>query len=636
MSLFHWRRWLQTVAPARRCPRPAAGRGPLRLEALEDRCVPAFLTVTNSSGSAAVPGSLPALVANAAPGDTIQFAPGLEGAVITLASALDINKILTIDATGTPNVSVSGGGLVRVFRIEPGAEVSILGLTIVNGVANAGIFGVGGGIDNLGSLSLSQCTVTRNTASNSGGGIFNSGSLVLSFDTFNNNNADSAGSAGGGIDNTNTGTMNITNCTIASNQATSDGGGIFNTGVARIANCTVANNAVPGKGFLGGEGGGILTNGGGNQLFLLNTIVFNPNSGASNFNDVAGTIAQAQGDLFGSSVTIAGGGDLGGNQQGVDPLLGPLENNGGTQTMALQPGSPAIGAGAATSQIARLSVPATDQRAYLRQTNSVDIGAFQTQTGIVADFAGNGVQQNTPGGWQVLSTFDAQAVAVDGAGDVVAAFAGAGLWRRTPDGTWTQIDTFTPQSFVLDNVGIITAAFPGGGLWVWLLGSWAPIDGFTPSSLAVDGPGDVVAAFDGGGLWRLTLAGVWTPIDGFTPQSIAADGQGNVVAAFAGGGVWLWTPNGVWTPIDGFTPQSVSMDAGGDVFASFAGGGLWRFTLGSWVQIDSFTPQQFAADADGQVVAAFADGTVWRFLLGSGWTELNQAVQTVALGATQF
>jgi hypothetical protein len=593
--------------------------------------VPAVVTVTNNSGSAAVPGSLPALVANSAPGDLIQFAPGLEGATISLTSTLDINKGLTIDATGTPNIVVSGGGLVQVFRIEPGGAVDIIGLTIARGVANAGNGGFGGGIDNLGSLFLGNSTVTGNSASISGGGLFNSGLLTLFNDTFNNNGS---GSAAGGIDNTNGATMGITNCTIASNQASFDGGGIFNGGVATIANCTVANNAVPGNGGIPGQGGGIFTLGAGNQLILLNTIVFNPNSGAAMNNDVEGTITQAQGDLFGSGVTIAG--DLGGNQQGVDPLLGPLQNNGGgIATMALQPGSPAIGTGASTSQITNVPVPSLDQRAYLRQPNSVDIGAFQTQTGIVADFAGNGVQQNTPGGWQQLTPFDAQAVAVDGAGDVVAAFAGAGLWRRTPNGTWTQIDGFTPQSFVLDSLGTITAAFPSGGLWRWSAGIWRQIDGFTPSSLAVDGLGDVVAAFAGGGLWRFTV--LWAPIDGFTPQSIAADGQGNIVASFAGGGAWLWTPNGVWTQIDGFTPQTVAMDAAGDVFASFAGGGLWRFTVfGGWVQIDGFTPQQFAADADGQVVAAFADGTLWRFLLGSGWTELNQAVQTVALGVTQF
>jgi hypothetical protein len=58
---------------------------------------------------------------------------------------------------------------------------------------------------------------------------------------------------------------------------------------------------------------------------------------------------------------------------GVDPLLGPLADNGGpTPTMALLPGSPAIG------RANPASAPATDQRGVPRPRASSDIGAFQT------------------------------------------------------------------------------------------------------------------------------------------------------------------------------------------------------------------------------------------------------------------
>jgi len=53
----------------------------------------------------------------------------------------------------------------------------------------------------------------------------------------------------------------------------------------------------------------------------------------------------------------------------ADPLLGPLQDNGGpTQTMALLAGSPAIGGGA--------NCPALDQRGVAR-SNGCDIGAVQ-------------------------------------------------------------------------------------------------------------------------------------------------------------------------------------------------------------------------------------------------------------------
>src|SRR5262249_20342334 len=61
-------------------------------------------------------------------------------------------------------------------------------------------------------------------------------------------------------------------------------------------------------------------------------------------------------------------------------LLGPLQNNGGpTATMALLPGSPALGHGVSTSLIPGLSVPAFDQRGDPRPANSIDLRAFQTQ-----------------------------------------------------------------------------------------------------------------------------------------------------------------------------------------------------------------------------------------------------------------
>jgi hypothetical protein len=614
-----WRRH----RPAR-AVKPAYPTRP-RLELLEDRCVPNVDMVTNLSGSAGVAGSLPYEVANAATGDIVQFAPNLSGGTITLGQTLDINKELSIQGP-LNGITVNGGGN-RVFKIEAGNSVSIDDLTITGGVAPSP--GGGGGIDNLGFLSLTNSTVTGNSA-HDGGGIFNEigGTMTMTDDTVNNN---VAASAGGGV--ANTGTLTITNCTIAANVAHL-GGGIANAGVLKIGSSTVASNTVTGG---AADGGGIFTFGGGSQLDLLNTIVFNPNSGATMNNDVTGTIDQAQSNVFGSAVTIATGGDLGGNLYNAKPMLGPLENNGGpTATMVLLATSPVgIGLGATSSQITGLFVPFSDQRGYARPVNSVDVGAVQTQSLVVADFVGQGVQVYTPSGWKPLSSFPAQSVAVDGYGDVVAVRAGAGLWRWTPTGGWTQIDTFTPQSIAVDRFGRVTATFAGAGLWHWTGGTWKEIDSFTPQSIAVDGYGNVLAAFAGDGVWRWN-GGTWTQIDNFTPQSLAADGAGNVVADFAGGGLWRWTLAGGWTQIDTNTPQQMAMDAGGDVFASFAGAGLWRWTFaGGWAQIDSFTPQQIAADADGDVVATFADGTLWRWLPGSSWTKL-MATAADAIGATAF
>jgi hypothetical protein len=168
--------------------RPARAAKPVcsfrpRLEALEDRCVPAIDMVTNLSGSAATPGSLPNWVANANPNDTIQFASKLNGGSILLGNTLDINQWLTIEGAGS-GITVNGAGH-EVFVIEAGSMVTINGLTITGGVATGGY---GSGIYNAGSLSLTNSTVTGNSAI-SGGGIYNAsgGLIAMSGDTVSSN-----------------------------------------------------------------------------------------------------------------------------------------------------------------------------------------------------------------------------------------------------------------------------------------------------------------------------------------------------------------------------------------------------------------------------------------------------------------
>jgi hypothetical protein len=68
----------------------------------------------------------------------------------------------------------------------------------------------------------------------------------------------------------------------------------------------------------------------------------------------------------------------------ADPLLGPLQDNGGpTQTLALLPGSPAIDAALLAN------CPATDQRGVSRpQGAGCDIGAFELEMNPIYNFSG--------------------------------------------------------------------------------------------------------------------------------------------------------------------------------------------------------------------------------------------------------
>ncbi|MBM3972376.1 MAG: hypothetical protein FJ302_21330, partial [Planctomycetes bacterium] len=218
-----------------------AGRGRRRrqggrawwLERLEDRTVPAVITVTSAADNLTVNGQVTlrealqaantdASVDGSTAGsgvDTIVFAAGLAGQTITLGGThLLISSSLTINGLG---VRISGNNQSRIFQVDAGTTVTLSGLTLNEG--NGGP--EGGGIRNSGTLTISNSTISGNDADLFGGGIRNFGTLTISNSTISGN---TAGDEGGGI--RNSGTLTISNSTISGNSADFDGGGIFNTG----------------------------------------------------------------------------------------------------------------------------------------------------------------------------------------------------------------------------------------------------------------------------------------------------------------------------------------------------------------------------------------------------------------------
>ncbi len=284
--------------------------------------------------------------------DTIVFDPFLSGTItltlgqLTIANDTPANDDLIIRGPGARKITVSGNDASRVFLIGTAADISIVGLTISDGrVADSG-----GGI-NLGgfaTVALTNTTVSNNTArANCGGGISNSGAT----------------------DEPNT--VTLTNTTVSNNTALC-GGGIFNSdGAVRLTNSTVSNNTATGD--IGG--GGIFNSDG--AVSLTNTIVAR-NTATTN-PDAQGTFTSLGNNLIGDTTGSSGWGasDL----QNVDPLLGPLQDNGGpTNTHALLPGSPAVDAANNTT------CPSTDQRGETRPKDGdgngtviCDIGAFEQQ-----------------------------------------------------------------------------------------------------------------------------------------------------------------------------------------------------------------------------------------------------------------
>jgi hypothetical protein len=169
------------------------------------------------------------------------------------------------------------------------------------------------------------------------------------------------------------GDVSIVNSTISGNSSdTGTGGGIYNFNASlRITNSTITGNSA-------GSGGGIYNDGsqGASVVEISNTILNAGASGENIFNN-SGTVTS---DGYNLSSDDGGGYLTGpGDQINTDPLLGPLQNNGGpTFTHALLPGSPAIDAGDPNF----VPPPSTDQRGcpFDRVFNGrIDIGSFETQ-----------------------------------------------------------------------------------------------------------------------------------------------------------------------------------------------------------------------------------------------------------------
>ena len=352
------RSWVRKLfARTPRTVRNTAAAGRPGVEALEDRLVPTTFHVTSvlDDGSA---GTLRWAVgqANANPGpDSIDFQ--VSGTVLLSGQLPAFTDAATTTVTApSGGITLDAHGASSIIFVQRGASVGLTGLTLVHGSSGS----QGGGVFNEGTLSLTDCTISGNTAAGFGGGVYNtpSSTLTLASCTVSGNSAYAAG----GI--WNNGTLTLTNSTLSGNSA-SLGGGILNFGPLTLTNSTLSGNSAT-----SGSGGGLYNFQG--PASLTNCTL----SGNSAATSGGGIVNYDTLTLNNSIVANSTGGDIAGSYTGGHNLtgsvaLGPLADNGGpTQTMALPAGSPAIGA--ADPSLA----PATDQRGAVRDLQP-DIGAYE-------------------------------------------------------------------------------------------------------------------------------------------------------------------------------------------------------------------------------------------------------------------
>ena len=398
-----------------------------------------MVTNTNDSG----PGSLRQALLDADDGDVIGFAvtgtiglssgellvtknitisgPGAENLAVngngqSTVFHIVLGETVTISGLTITNGSAGSGGGIH----NDHAALTLDSCTIT-GNSGGGIYNDGNNVGHA-TLQINNSLITNN----SGGGIYNdaiqagTATLVITYSTLSNNNNgvainnhgwsctfcgngttsvqitnSSITSNPGGAIYSDTGrqncggfcpvTISITNSTISgngdgvhnstlsdtvvSNSTISDNGsGIYNDNgaiAASIYNSTMSNNGVEIRNFNAPV------------VVAMSHTIFNVSPGGHSILNDFGTVTS-----YGYNVSSDDGGGYlhgPGDQINTDPLLGPLQDNGGpTFTHALLPGSPAINAGDPNF----VGPPDYDQRGpgYDRvRGGPIDVGSFEVQ-----------------------------------------------------------------------------------------------------------------------------------------------------------------------------------------------------------------------------------------------------------------
>jgi CSLREA domain-containing protein len=340
------------------------------------------------------------------PAGTYMLSLAGAGEGLNATGDLDILEPVTISGAGASTTIIDGNGSVlmdRVLDVGATAPTTMSGVTIQNGISpqdGGGIRGSagltlaevivrantsttgGGGIATGADLTLTDVTVSGNASGTGGGGIAVSGNTVVTRTTFDGN---ATGTGGGGI--ASSGTLTLTNATLNGNDAATGGGGIATGALSTttVNNVTINGNTADQDASGSGNGGGVSAGG---TFTMANTIVAGNNDASPDGEapDCDGIVTTSGYNLIGINEGcgfVATTDDLVGTAATpIDPLLGPLTDNGGaTRTMALLSGSLAIDAGNPAQPGSAFPVcEANDQRDFVR-TGRCDIGAYEAGAG---------------------------------------------------------------------------------------------------------------------------------------------------------------------------------------------------------------------------------------------------------------
>jgi hypothetical protein len=215
----------------------------------------------------------------------------------------------------------------RILHVSAAGTLTLEGLTMKGGFLAFDVNGApalgGGGLFNVGTLTISHSAITDNLVDEGdGGGLVNAGTMTITDSTISGNHVAGDFGDGGGL--VNAGTMTISDSTISGNDAGSGSlGGIDNRGLLTITNSTVTRNLADIIGGIGNDGtltlmnssidrngavaiGGIDNRG---TLTITNSTVASNGGGFRDGGiDNSGTLTITNSTIAGNRASIDGGG----------------------------------------------------------------------------------------------------------------------------------------------------------------------------------------------------------------------------------------------------------------------------------------------------------------------------------------
>jgi hypothetical protein len=537
----------------------------------QDLGLPNTLTVSNLNDGGI--GSLRYELALAGNGATIVFAPGLQGTITLTSGELRVGQNVTIEGPGADSLTINGNQASRVFEVLGGADVTLSGVTVTDGVANAAgsgkLAGNGGGIavDPGAVLVLTDSVVTGNTANaasatssssgqvaGQGGGIWSYGTLTLRNDNIQDNTAN-AGSALG----------------VLGGRVSAAGGGVFNGGTLSVTDTTIADNIANAgtSSFLtDAQGGGIYTAG----LLSLNTDV------------VTGNIANA-GTVAADRIGFAsgrGGGLFVFSAARVNITGSIFADNTGN----------AASASAANEQLGAVDVQGAGGGVFSQGMLTVSSTFFSgnvanagsASAAIVAGVTGYGGGIDNLGGQLTVTAVDV-ANNVANAGSAHAAAIGSSLARGLGGGIYSSTRITVASSHLDANTANSGSAAGidahGGGIYDQ--SALGMSDSSVTNNMVSSGSAAVLTA-SGGGLW----VGGGTITDSGVSDNIVNSGSGIRLLYLSGGAIY---DSGKLTVSDGFlTFNNLNTDPGqgaGVNRSSATGGGIEAAGATAFVTLNS-------------------------------------------------